>query len=158
MLREHAVIYYTDKKHIPFQVDEDDLDAVSRYCWYIGDVGYPTTNTGKWPHQRTAVRLHQFLLGPAGPGLEWDHINRDKLDNRRANLRAVSRRGNTRNTGPRSDNTSGVRGVTWNRPTKRWRAQIGAATGYRHLGMFDSKQDAIAARQAAERTLWKTQS
>ncbi len=84
------MIVRTDKHGTPFQIDDEDYEAVRRYCWAINRKGYVTTNTGSVLGQHSTLPLHLFLLGPAPAGLVWDHRNRDKRDNRRANLRAVT--------------------------------------------------------------------
>lgn len=146
------MIVLTDKHKIPFQVDESDYEGISRYFWYItGVTGYPSTNIGKWPETRHMIELHRFLLGPAPEGMEWDHINRDKLDNRRANLRAVTGSVNQRNKWNRSDNSSGFRGVSWLKQREKWEAYIQAGGRKRHLGLFTDRGLAINARLMAER-------
>jgi hypothetical protein len=147
------VIVFTDLRRVPFQIDEADYEAVSRYTWSLDSQGYPTTNIGKQPHCRL-MRLHPFLLGNAPKGLEWDHENRDKLDNRRRNLRAVSHSANVRNQDLRIDNMSGHRGVAWDARDRKWRAHIFTNGKKHHLGSFDTKEAAITARLAAEKKLW----
>lgn len=80
-----------------------------------------------------------------------DHINGDPADNRIANLRSVTRSDNQKNMKQNSNNTTGVTGVYRVQGPKPWRAAI--KTGGKHisLGRFDLKDDAIAARKAAER-------
>src|SRR5689334_2630750 len=90
-----GVVLLTDKRKQPFIVDADDVEAVSRYPWALSN-GYPRTRIGKGATGRS-LKLHQFLLGKAPAGLEWDHINRDKSDNRRCNLRLVTPRENKQN-------------------------------------------------------------
>lgn len=87
---------------------------------------------------------------------EWpeswiDHINGDRSDNRISNLRLVDGAGNARNRKRAANNTSGVTGVGWQRRIQKWTAQIKVDGRPIHLGVFASKQDAIAARQLAER-------
>jgi hypothetical protein len=79
-----------------------------------------------------------------------DHINGNRRDNRIANLRAVDRRENMRNARLRSNNTSGIVGVTFSRDRKKWVAQINDGK-VRSLGRFDKFEDAVEARKAAER-------
>ena len=148
------MILFTDKHRIPFQIDEADYEAVSRYYWHIAVKGYPTTNIGR-REQARQIRLHHFLLGRAPAGLEWDHINRDKLDNRRANLRAVTASENRRNTDLRSDSKSGVTGVCWASREQKWQAYINVNWRRRHIGYFDSVAAAASARQAAEGRYWR---
>lgn len=142
-------------KGVAFQIDDDDEFVVSRYSWSIGSNGYPMAHVGKGPHLRT-IYLHQFLLGKAPTGLEWDHENRDPLDNRRSNLRAVTHAFNSRNRSLNQNSTSGVRGVYWAKREGKWRARIGRGAGrHVHLGQFAEKAEAIAARRAAEESLWQ---
>jgi len=84
------------------------------------------------------------------PTHEIDHINGVKNDNRIENLRAVTRVANSRNLPKRADNSSGVTGVTWNKNALKWTAQITVNTQQVHLGVFTKRDDAIAARKAAE--------
>jgi hypothetical protein len=148
------MICYTNKHHTAFQIDEADYEAVSQYGWYVNAHGYPTTNIGKRP-ARGPIYLHEFLLGPAPDGLHTDHINRDKTDNRRANLRFVTRTINMRNTGKNASNVSGVKGVSWASRDKKWRAEIRMPGRKINLGWFSTLQEAAAARLAAEELLWE---
>jgi hypothetical protein len=79
---------------------------------------------------------------------EIDHINGNPADNRWKNLRAANRTINNRNSPRRSDNASGVTGVCAR--GERWIAQIMAYGQVRHLGVYATKEEAIAARKAAE--------
>ena len=147
------MILYTNKHRIPFQIDDADYEAVSQYSWYIGGNGYPTTSIGKGSTHRP-IYLHAFLAGRAPDGLQNDHISRDRTDNRRSNLRVVSRTVNMRNTGRRSDNTSGVKGVGWAPRRSKWCARIRVAGRAKTLGWFDTLEAATAARIAAEVRFW----
>jgi hypothetical protein len=84
---------------------------------------------------------------PAG---EIDHINRDRCDNRIENLRVVSHQENHRNTGLRKNNTSGAMGVSWFAASRKWSAYLMADGVKKHLGYFHERDDAVAARKAAE--------
>lgn len=83
-------------------VDDDMLEELSRWAWQVRPNGKAThfyaTRTSKLPDGRTVtIRMHRVALGYDGP-LDVDHINRNTLDNRRENLRAVPRAVNVRNT------------------------------------------------------------
>lgn len=82
--------------------------------------------------------------------MEVDHINRNKLDNRRENLRICSRLENVRNTGLRTNNSSGVIGVYYRERFKKWHASIRINGKAKSLGYYHDKKDAIAARKRAE--------
>ena len=91
--------------------------------------------------KRARTRLHNFITG-------WrfvDHINGDGLDNRRANLRPANHATNGRNVGKPSSNTSGFKGVTWDRRARKWRAQIMTDGRNRWLGNFTDPREAARA-------------
>lgn len=86
---------------------------------------------------------------------EWpnqiiDHINGVKTDNRIENLRDVSVAENHKNQRARTNNTSGFRGVYWNKASGKWQAYIREQNRSVHLGMFNDFNAAVAARVAAE--------
>lgn len=75
-------------------VDADIAEKMARYCWHMGNSGYARAKVKPGKH----VILHRFIMGdPPSNGLMVDHINRDRLDNRRANLRWVTATENARN-------------------------------------------------------------
>lgn len=84
------------------------------------------------------------------PEEQIDHINGVRDDNRIENLRAVTNQENGKNKKLSKNNTSGVIGVYWYKPTRKWRAEIKINNRRVHLGLFTKKDDAIAARKAAE--------
>lgn len=80
-----------------------------------------------------------------------DHQDGDGTNNRWENLRDVSHTQNLRNQRRNSANTSGSQGVDYHRASKRWRARIIVGKKEHHLGVFQSREEAVAARKAAER-------
>lgn len=81
---------------------------------------------------------------------EIDHIDHNLLNNRRDNLRKVDRKTNGRNISKGQLNTSGIIGVYWKKRNRKWLAQIKVNQKDIHLGLFDLKEHAVAARKAAE--------
>lgn len=126
-------------------VDDDDFEMLSRHSWCM-DVGggYPMTR-----YKTKAIRMHK-MVKDAPAGLYVDHINRNKLDNRKSNLRIVTNSQNMLNTGMYLNNTSGYKGVTYSKRDKKWIAQ--AKLNYKNivLGRFKDKESAIIARQRWE--------
>lgn len=88
--------------------------------------------TGKWPSDNI------------------DHIDGNPLNNSFDNLREANQSENCKNSRLRSDNSSGVVGVCWYEPYNRWTAQIHSKGKNKRLGYFESFEDAVAARKAAE--------
>lgn len=93
----------------------------------------------------TVIRMHTFLTGlPL-----VDHVNRNGLDNRRINLRPATRSQNAANAGFLRNNTSGYRGVSWHRATKKWGVQLIARGRKFYLGEFADPIEAAHAYDAA---------
>lgn len=99
--------------------------------------------------QYVGHRLAWSIFHGAHPDFEIDHINGDRSDNRIANLRASDPATNNRNLSIPRNNTSGRVGVYYQ--PARWRASITINDSPVHLGYFDTFEEAVAAREAAER-------
>lgn len=80
--------------------------------------------------------------------LHIDHINKDKTDNRAANLRCVSASVNHRNSKRQANNKSGVTGVCWIPDRAKWLAYARVNRRHKHLGYYDSMEEAAHARLA----------
>ena len=79
-----------------------------------------------------------------------DHRNRDKLDNRRENLRIATHTINNRNIPIKNNNTSGCVGVSWYKERKKWYTTIKTTTKAVFLGYFSNFDDAVRVRKNAE--------
>ena len=121
------------------KVDDEDFEWLSARSWCVDSGGYAKSGKG---------RMHRVIMDPP-KGMCVDHANRDKLDNRRSNLRIVTYGQNVLNAKIRSDNKSGVRGVFWSKQAHKWSAQIGRDGKQHHLGFFTEKCQAVAAYQDA---------
>lgn len=98
-----------------------------------------------------AHRLAWFYVYGVWPIGDLDHINEDKLDNRISNLREATRKQNMQNVRRHKHNTSGYKGVAWHSQRGKWRAYIFDSYQQIHLGLFESKEAAFAARSKAEK-------
>ena len=95
--------------------------------------------------------MHREILRPR-ENFVCDHINGDGLDNRRINLRICSFSGNVRNSRVRKDNSSGVKGVYFQKRYRNWKAYIYVNEKYIHLGCFKNVQGAaLAYNRAAQK-------
>lgn len=86
--------------------------------------------------------LYVYGKWPIG---DIDHINRNTSDNRIANLREATRSENLQNTGLHPKNTSGLKGVSWHKSAKKWRARITANGIEVGLGLFKTPEAAYSA-------------
>ena len=97
--------------------------------------------------------VHRVVMlmcyGFYGEGLDVDHINHVRNDNRLVNLRFVTRSENNKNKSVSSKSTTGVTGVDFLKAHKKYRARIRANRENIHLGMFDTLEEAAAARAEA---------
>lgn len=119
---DHASIACFDKHgaiRAETKVSLSDLELIqqSDTLWSITGDGYAIAGRGSNGRQY----LHRLLMNPP-KGMEVDHINRDRLDNRRENLRVVTHRENMQNQGPEGRGKSGYRGVYQTR-SGRWFAR-----------------------------------
>jgi hypothetical protein len=101
----------------------------------------------KYVHQLVA---NVFLTNPDSKNFV-DHKDRDKANNHVSNLRFATKCENNRNKSLQRNNTSGVVGCGWHGKAGKWYAQIRVNNKQKHLGLFDSVDDATAARKRAER-------
>lgn len=115
---------------------------------YKRDDGYFTGAIFNKPYR--AHRIVFAMYHGVWPKHEIDHINHDRADNCIANLREVTRQENTKNASIPKDNSSGVIGVWRHVENKKWVAEIKHNKTKICLGHYAMKEDAIAARKAAE--------
>lgn len=120
-------------------VDPDVYAWARGSRWYMNVRGYVFRHRDpqRRNHRRTA-RLHNLIL-PPGPGQVVDHINRNPLDNRRANLRLVTPAENAMNRGSKPG-VSSYRGVT--QGAGRWEVRIRTQNVRLHLGYYGRAEEA----------------
>lgn len=131
----------------PFLVDSDVAEQIANRKWCRSN-GYPCANIGG-----NIIRLHDCVMaikcGEKPLGSYVDHINRDKSDNRCINLRFVTPQASALNLSLRSNNTSGVKGVS-HTPNGRYRAYITVNEKWMSLGTYDTVEEATEIRKKAE--------
>lgn len=128
-------------------IDVADVERIACYRWYLHRGYARRTERGEDGRKRT-VHMHRAILAnDLADSLEVDHIDRDRLNNRRANLRAVSRADNMQNKSLyRIRRSSQHRGVSYDpRWNGRWKAQVKINGKARFIGHFATEAEAHAA-------------
>jgi hypothetical protein len=134
-----------------FYVDAEDIDKISDRTWTIANGGYPCA---KFFGIKEKISLHNFIMGVNDSNVFVDHKDRDKMNNRKSNLRICTRAENALNYGTKSNNTSGFTGVYLIKRSNKWQAIITKNKKVYHLGCFDNYHDAVIARFEAEQKLY----
>jgi hypothetical protein len=137
-------------------VDDTDFEWLSRWKWYAlkvrgSDKFYAAHSTGGRKSHRT-ILMHRLLLAGVD-GKQIDHRDGDGLNNTDANLRVATHSNNQHNKPAYKNNTSGFKGVCWNKAEGMWKAQISVDGKNRHLGNFSDKHEAASVYQEAAKML-----
>ena len=108
-------------------------------------------------YKNTRILLHRVVWiyhnGEIPEGMEIDHINQDRLDNRIENLRLCYRHQNAWNTKIRFNNKTGVKGLCWNPLTNTWRARVSVNKKTITVGSFVCFEEAKRAVELARISL-----
>jgi hypothetical protein len=128
-------------------IDTTDLAVVARFKWHAnstkdGEI-YAARNQQLPCGKKKLVFLHRAIL--QGDSVAIDHVNGDKLDNRRANLRPCTHSQNLWNSKISKRNKSGYKGVVYHKTIKKWIAQISS----KYLGAFETPEKAAMAYNKA---------
>lgn len=125
-------------------VDDADLGWLNQWNWRLHSKGYAARE-----ESGRTILMHRLILGlQHGDPTQGDHWDRDRLNNRRRNLRPVSEAQNPQNTSARPG-TSSHRGVSWDNDRGRWLAQISVAGKKVNLGRFRTEDQAAEAARLA---------
>ena len=134
-------------------IDDADIDLFKGYTWYAWRprktcTWYAAANTAD-----TLLLAHHLIL-PARPDLEVDHINLNGLDNHRCNLRYATPSQNKANRPPPISNTSGFKGVSWDKRARKWHSYITVNGRMTHLGYYSDAWDAAESYNRAAIRAW----
>lgn len=143
----NIVYIEVEKTKEKIMCDLEDWEYLKEYCWYLDNNGYPMTIS-----KRKKIFMHRMIL-KENISEVVDHINRNKLDNRKENLRYTTNVVNAQNRSLQSNNKSGHVGVY--KVKNHWVAWIGAYYKRIYLGSFKTKEEAIKAREEAEKIYHK---
>ena len=134
-----------------FYFDMEDYDLIKQYCWseHILANGYHRIEARK-KGTKENIKFTE-LIGCKN----YDHIDRNTLNNRKYNLRLYEKSQNNMNRSLNKNNTSGIIGVCWDKNNKKWIARIGINYKNKLLGSYCNKEEAIKARLKAEKEYYK---
>lgn len=144
---EGEVAYIPLTKGYETVVDVQDLPLVGQHNWCVREgrnTCYAFRGEGGKGNQ-TFFRMHRELVGPIPEGHVVDHIDGNGLNNRRKNLRVVSVEQNARNSSLSKRNTSGYKGVYFQKALGKWGAKICRKGKQNFLGYFGTPEEAYTA-------------
>lgn len=123
-------------------VDAEDYDYLMQWKWHYS-MGYAMHKLYRDGKSKT-IMMHRVIAGTPDE-LQTDHINCNRLDNRKANLRNCTATQNQYNRANGVGKGSKYKGVSWHKHRGKWRASIVIQGQHKHLGLFDSEIDAAFA-------------
>lgn len=132
-------------------VDDSDYDDLMLHNWHLATNGYAFRQTVRTDimtgaRKKSVLLMHRYLLGlHFGDRMTGDHIDGNKLNNQRTNLRACSQTRNAQNVDRRVTNKSGYKGVYWSKVSQAWISRIQSERVPRHLGTFETAEEAYTA-------------
>lgn len=130
-------------------IDKEDIDLVKDIKWYL----YKCTR-GQYVRTNGPIhKLHNLIMKPEKDQVVI-HINKNGLDNRKQNLKVVSQTEKQQNNKLSSNNTSGHKGVWFCKDRNKWQAQITINNKQKNLGRYNTFEEAVAAREAAEKVYY----
>jgi hypothetical protein len=121
-------------------VDDADFQLLQKFKWSMDKDGYAIRQYGT--HTKVSRILMSREIMKPGVGMDVDHIDRDRLNNRRENLRVCTRSQNNMNARVRANSASGFKGVYFDKRKKKFESYIGINKKHKHLGYFETPREA----------------
>ncbi len=121
-------------------VDDENFEYLNQHKWYLSSRGYAIRETMK-DRKVTKIYMHR-VVNNTPTGLLTDHINRNQLDNRKENLRNCNATQNCQNRKRYKNNTSGFKGVSFNKENGKWVSNIRVNGKLMYLGYFKTPEEA----------------
>lgn len=129
---------------------DEDHEMLSKYRFHF-DGSYPRAYVkGSYKTKQKQVRMHQLIM-PCEPGFMIDHIDGNKLNNTRENLRIVDVYQNSQNSKKKrsAKTTSEYKGVSWHSERKKWRSEIAVDNQRAFIGLYDDEEECARASDSA---------
>ena len=127
-------------------VDDEDFEYLNQWNWYAhkqGNTYYAKRTTGK-DYKVIIVHMHRVISNVPTNKIV-DHVDGNGLNNQKDNLRVCNKAQNGMNRPKQNNNTSGYKGVGWDKSRNKWKAQITLDGKNRLIGRFENLQDAARA-------------
>jgi hypothetical protein len=122
-------------------VDLDDYEWLSQLTWRKSSSGAAVRNSSRHLGPQKPIWMHRVIMA-CPEGMVVDHINNNRLDNRKENLRICTQAENARNRTTPHINKCGYKGVYWHKGKRRWYAHITMNGKQKHIGAFHNIHDA----------------
>ena len=123
-------------------IDLEDIDKVKDLKWYMDSRGYAFNG-------KKRILLHRLVMD-CPDDMIVDHINHNRLDNRKENLRTCNSSQNNMNRNKTNRTTSGYTGVCYKPKINKWQAYITVNKKPIHLGYYNTPEEANKIRKQAE--------
>lgn len=129
-------------------IDIEDTDKIKEFSWCLDDYGYAHSSN-------PTKRLHQLLINYDTNINIVDHIDKNKLNNRKSNLRICTKLENNRNIGIQKNNNSGFTGVIYDDKRGLWVSSITVNYKNVYLGSYKTYKEAVKSRILGEIEYYK---
>lgn len=126
-------------------IDDEDYNRIKDYKWHISKDNYIDARIKKEDGRFSTIGLHRVIMY-APKGMSVDHINHNRLDNRKENLRICSHSENLKNySKPKDGKTSQYKGVCWDKNNNRFKAALSFNCKTVYIGLFKDEVSAALA-------------
>lgn len=137
------------KRKLLVMVDDEDYNYLSKFNWHVSKDKCVASWLGSKNNKR--ILIHRFIMNPPD-NMEIDHIDGNRLNNQKSNLRLATSSQNKCNRGARKDCKSGYKGVSWHKQNNKWSVRIMTDGKYLSLGLYDDiKEAALAYNNASKK-------
>jgi len=134
-------------------VDDEDYEYLVQWKWYAAKMGNSfyaqRSDYNSLRKQSVITYMHRVILKVADFKIEVDHKDHNGLNNQKENIRAVTKKQNSFNKKSYKNSTSKYVGVSWNRQSNKWQAQVRENGKIKYLGRFINEDDAARAYNKA---------
>lgn len=128
-----------------YAIVDKELAWIDKYQWLKLNIGYANSSVHGYLHHKILPKKEGFFV---------DHINRNKMDNRRSNLRYVTHKQSAANTKTPKGSKSPYKGVIWSSQKDKWVSQVSSCGKRYHLGTFSDQEEAARAYDKRAKELW----